>query len=156
MRLIACGGIALTLLGFKDSTKDIDLMVPDNGEYDYLVRMLEDLGYRRIWEHSWKGDDLFIFDIYVGNCIHTTELLESPLIPGNHELIREFSRIYLGALNDYDLIISKLFRGARIDIDDCLMLPRRERREDRYPGFRDAIYRSCEIPDWRRKVPQHF
>ena len=33
VRLIACGGTALTLLGFKDSTKDVDLMVPDEREY---------------------------------------------------------------------------------------------------------------------------
>jgi len=29
VRLVACGGTALTLLGIKPSTKDIDLMVPD-------------------------------------------------------------------------------------------------------------------------------
>ena len=122
VRLIACGGTALTLLGFKESTKDIDLMVPNDGEYTYLLGMLEDLGYKCIGGHSWSANDVFIFDIYKGNFIHTTELLESPLIPGNHALIREFSRIYLGALNDYDLIISKLFRGTSIDIEDCLTL----------------------------------
>ncbi len=122
VRLIACGGTALTLLGFKESTKDIDLMVPNDGEYTYLLGMLEDLGYKCIGGHSWSANDVFIFDIYKGNFIHTTELLESPLIPGNHALIREFSHIYLGALNDYDLIISKLFRGTSMDIEDCLTL----------------------------------
>ncbi len=122
VRLIACGGTALTLLGFKESTKDIDLMVPEHGEYRYLLGMLEDLGYRSIGGHSWMKDDVFIFDIFEGNLIHTTELLESPLIPGNHVLIKEFSHIYLGVLNDYDLIISKLFRGTSVDLDDCLML----------------------------------
>jgi hypothetical protein len=97
-------------------------MVPDSGEYTYLLRMLEDLGYTRIGGHSWKMDDVFIFDIYSGNFIHTTELLESPLNHGNHVLIKEYSHIYLGALNDYDLIISKLFRGTSIDIEDCLTL----------------------------------
>ena len=122
VRLIACGGTALTLLGFKDSTKDIDLMVPDDREYRYLLGMLEDLGYGRIGGHSWRADDIFIFDIYTGNSIHTTELLESPLIPGKHTLIREFSYIYLGVLNEYDLIISKLFRGTSVDFEDCLTL----------------------------------
>jgi hypothetical protein len=122
VRLIACGGTALTLLGFKESTKDIDLMVPNSQEYKYLVGVLEDLGYRQVSGHSWRADDVFIFDIYEGNLIHTTELLESPLIPGNHTLVKEFSYIYLGALNDYDLIISKLFRGNSVDFEDCLTL----------------------------------
>ena len=29
---------------------------------------------------------------------------------------------YIGILNYYDLISSKLFRGTRVDFEDCLML----------------------------------
>ncbi len=29
---------------------------------------------------------------------------------------------YIGILNDYDLIASKLMRGTRVDFEDCLML----------------------------------
>jgi hypothetical protein len=32
IHLIACGGTALTLLGFKESTKDVDFLVPNLGE----------------------------------------------------------------------------------------------------------------------------
>ena len=39
--LIACGGTALTLLDIKDSTKDIDLIIPKEDEYDYLIKGLE-------------------------------------------------------------------------------------------------------------------
>lgn len=63
------------------------------------------------------------------NRIHTTELLESPLNKDNHFLIKEFSRIYLGVLNYYDLIISKLFKGTEIDIEDCLALVKSKRKE---------------------------
>ncbi len=123
-RLIACGGTALTLLGFKDSTKDVDLMIPDEREYDSFIRMLQALGYRQVGGRSWRSDSdsLFILDIFRGNFIHTTELVESPLIEGNHTLIREYSRIYLGVLNDYDLITSKLLRGTSVDFDDCRAL----------------------------------
>lgn len=38
----------MTLLGIKDSTKDIDLIVPDTKEYKYLIGMLEALGYVKI------------------------------------------------------------------------------------------------------------
>jgi hypothetical protein len=49
-------------------------------------------------------------------------LLESPLEPSNHSLVKEYSRLYIGILNDYDLIASKLMRGTAVDFADCLML----------------------------------
>ncbi|MCD6311972.1 MAG: hypothetical protein J7M11_05890, partial [Elusimicrobia bacterium] len=64
-----------------------------------------------------------------GKQIHTTELLESPLKAGNHILLKEFAHIYLGALNYYDLIISKLFRGAQVDMEDCLALVKAKKDE---------------------------
>ena len=120
VRLVACGGTALTLLGFKESTKDIDLMVPEPKEYEYLIRMLTSIGYRRTTENGWRTEDIFIFDIYRGNFVHTTELLESPLEEGNHTVLADLSRIQLSILNDYDLIITKLFRGTAVDFDDCM------------------------------------
>jgi len=122
VHLVACGGTAITLLGIKTSTKDIDLMVPDLSEYDYLVNVLKDLGYRPVSGWGWARQDEFIFDLFKGKSIHTTELLESPLDKGNNILFKEFSKIYLGVLNYYDLIISKLFRATAVDIEDCLML----------------------------------
>jgi len=46
VRLIACGGTALTLLNIKESTKDIDLIVPEKNEYDKLIKFLKALNYR--------------------------------------------------------------------------------------------------------------
>ena len=42
-------------------------------------------------------------------------------------MLHEFSRLYIGILNEYDLISSKLFRGTRVDLEDCLMLVRARR-----------------------------
>ncbi len=122
VRLIACGGTALTLLNIKPSTKDVDLLIPDMGEYRYLIKALEQLGYRSASGSGWARDDGFIFDLFPGKRVHSTELLDSPLDGGNNTLIREFSRIYLGVLNYYDILISKLFRGSSVDMDDCLLL----------------------------------
>lgn len=61
--------------------------------------------------------------------MHTTELLDSPLNKGNHILIKEFSHIYLGVLNYYDLIIAKLFRATTVDIEDCLSLVKDKRQK---------------------------
>ena len=84
---IACGGTALTLLKVKESTKDIDLIIPKSGDYKYLVKILEDLGYRSTTGTGWQKGEGFIFDLFVGKTIFTTELLESPLEKGNHFLI---------------------------------------------------------------------
>jgi hypothetical protein len=124
VRLIACGGTAMTLLGVKPSTQDIDFMVPDHTEHAYLVRILEkDLQYRNVTQAGWqRAGEEFRFDLFRGNKIHTTELLQSPLEEGGHTVVKEYSRLFVGVLNDYDLITSKLMRGTRVDFDDCEML----------------------------------
>ena len=129
IHLIACGGTALTLLGIKASTKDIDLIVPDLSEYKYLISNLEKLGYKPVTGLGWSRDDGFIFDFFKGKIIHTTELLESPLDNKNHILAEELDRVYLGILNYYDLVISKLFRGTNVDFGDCFLLIKAKRKE---------------------------
>lgn len=123
IHVIACGGTAMTLLGVKSSTKDIDFMVPNPTEHDYLLKMLKQLGYEQTTQSGWqRRDDIFRYDIFRGNRIHTTELLESPLKEGNHKKLKEYAHLYIGILNEYDLISSKLIRGTGVDYDDCLML----------------------------------
>jgi len=121
IRLIACGGTALTLLNIKESTKDIDFIVPVKNEYDKLIKFLKALNY------SYKGNGLahsddpnFIYQLWYGNRVFTTDLLESPLKEKNHILIKRWSHIYLGALNLTDLIITKMFRGTPADRQDCI------------------------------------
>jgi hypothetical protein len=123
VHLIACGGTAMTLLGVKPSTKDVDFMVPELKEHAYLVKQLKALGYRQTTGSGWKRDgEAFRFDTFDGNRIHTTELLVSPLEKGRHSTLKVFSHLYIGILNDYDLITSKLMRGTRVDFEDCLAL----------------------------------
>ncbi len=129
VHLIACGGTALTLLGIKPSTKDVDLLVPNIDEYKYLTVILSQLGYKAATGAGWGKDGGFIFDLFKGKAIHTTELLESPLQKGNNMPVKEFSRIYIGILNYYDIIISKIFRATTVDIDDCLLLLKSRRAE---------------------------
>jgi hypothetical protein len=130
VHLIACGGTAMTLIGVKFSTKDVDFMVPKVREHDYLMKQLSALGYKQVTGSGWKRDgEEFQFDIFRGNRIHTTELLDSPLEEGRHSIFREFSHLYVGILNDYDLISSKLMRGTRVDFEDCLGLAEAHREE---------------------------
>ena len=150
--LIACGGTALTLLGVKDSTKDIDFMVPRVKDYSYLIGLLEELGYKSVTGSGWAKGIGFIFEFYRGNRIHTTELLESPLKAGNHILIKEYSRIYLGALNYYDLIISKLFRGTSVDMDDCLALIKAKRNEIDTTKFKSRFLETAKYDVSEKKI----
>ena len=123
VHLIACGGTAMTLMGVKSSTKDVDFIAPKVREHDYLAKQLKALDYKQVTGSGWKrtGED-FQFDIFRGNRIHTTELLESPLEERGHSMLKEFSHLFIGILNDYDLIVSKLMRGATVDFEDCLSL----------------------------------
>lgn len=128
VHLIACGGTAMTLLGVKASTKDVDFMVPEPQEHAHLIKTLKSLDYKPASGNGWKRDgEMFVYDLFCGKRIHTTELLESPLEPGRHQFLFEWTRMYVGVLNEYDLISSKIFRGTSVDIEDCIMLLRAHR-----------------------------
>jgi len=130
IHLIACGGTALTLQDVKNSTKDVDFLIPRESEFRYLIKTIEQLGYERKTGSGWqRPQEPYIFDLYFGKRIHTTELLENPLQKENHYLVKETQYLYIGVLNHYDLIISKLFRGAGVDFEDCLALAKAKRSE---------------------------
>jgi len=44
IHLIACGRTALTLLGYKSSTADIDFLIPNISEHKRLIHFLERAG----------------------------------------------------------------------------------------------------------------
>lgn len=153
VRIIACGGTAMTLINIKASTKDIDLLIPEPKEYKYLVNTIIDLGYERKTGTGWQKDRGYIFDLYVGKTIFTTELLESPLKAGNYIPFKNFSSIHLGVLNYYDLIITKLFRYSPIDIDDCLSLIREKAGEIDIGKLKSRFYEtsSYDISDEKNR-----
>jgi hypothetical protein len=123
VRVVACGGTALTLQDLKESTKDVDFLVPDPEQYKVLIRTIQRLDYRPTTASGWKKDDsVFVFDLFPGKRVFTTELLDSPLDPGKSVPIRTFKKLAVSALNDLDLIISKMFRGTAVDVEDCLTL----------------------------------
>ena len=94
VHLIACGGTALTIQGIKPSTKDVDFIVPVAAEYAVLLRMLSRLGYRKCTGTGWSRDDGFVFDLFEGNRVYVTELLDPLLEMGNGE------KVNLGRLKD--------------------------------------------------------
>lgn len=75
VRLIACGGTALTLLGIKPSTKDVDLIIPEISEYDYLTKLLKDLGYKPVTGVGLSRDGIFIFDLFRATSVDVNDCL---------------------------------------------------------------------------------
>jgi len=156
VRIIACGGTAMTLINIKASTKDIDLLIPEPKEYKYLVNTIIDLGYERKTGTGWQKDRGYIFDLYVGKTIFTTELLESPLKAGNYIPFKNFSSIHLGVLNYYDLIITKLFRYSSIDIDDCLSLIKEKAGEIDIGKLKSRFYETSSYDISYEKNRKNF
>ncbi|MDP3921130.1 MAG: hypothetical protein Q8R76_10050 [Candidatus Omnitrophota bacterium] len=107
---------------------DVDFLVPVDKEYTRLIDFLSKAGYEQVTGHGWqrKGEDIR-YDLFQGKKVFVTELERSPLEPGGHKLIKEFNKIYLGTLNPFDLLITKMARGARVDFEDCLILLRNEK-----------------------------
>lgn len=125
VRVVACGGTALTLLGIKDSTKDVDFIVPEEGEYEKLVKALSSIGFVRVTSYGWgRPGDPLIYDLYCGNKVYSTDLLESPLLDGNSTIWKTFNTLEVRILNALDLIVSKMFRGTTVDVQDSLALIR--------------------------------
>lgn len=128
IRLVACGGTALTLLGYKESTKDVDFLVPETAEYKRLIGFLSKMGYKRVTQFGWKRDaEVIIFDLYPGKKVYVTELMTSPLTANGAIKWKAWSKIEVLILNLVDLIISKMFRGKEADIQDCLLLFAKEK-----------------------------
>lgn len=156
VNLIACGGTAMTLLDIKESTIDIDLLVPKESEHVYLTRILEDIGYKNEQETRWVGKDGFKFDLFIGKTIFQTELLESPLKEDNNILLKDFGNIYLGILNYYDLIISKLFRYTSTDRGDCLELIKSKRDEINLKKLKSRFYETSSYDVFDKKNKRNF
>ena len=150
VHLIACGGTALTLIGVKESTKDVDFTVPSIPEYNYLIRILEELGYKRKTIFGWSRGGTLIFDLFIGNYVYTTELLNSPLDDGGNSMFFEYTHIYLGILNYYDLLITKIFRSTSVDIQDCLNLIKLKKKEINMGHF-EKRYRETASYDTSEK-----
>jgi hypothetical protein len=63
----ACGGTALTLYGYKESTKDVDFLVPIPAHYKQLLSALKALGYREATGKGYKHPNHpWIFDLFDG------------------------------------------------------------------------------------------
>ncbi len=92
-------------------------------EHEKLMKFLKAIGYReKVGGLEHPDDPYFLYQFWSGNRVFTTDLLDSPLETGKHIPVKEWDYIYLGALNLVDLIITKMFRGTGVDVDDCIAI----------------------------------
>ena len=115
IKMYALGGTALTILNIKKSTRDVDINIESNGEYQYICKIFDDLGFERKGIR-WISQEGLAFDMFHGSNIIGTELL--PDCIDKSKFIRSFGNIKLYTLPLEDIIISKLARGDSRDFDD--------------------------------------
>ena len=146
--VVACGGTALTLQGYKESTKDVDFLVPFPAQFKLLLKFLENSGYKRVTGYGYKHPEQpWIFDLFSGQTIFQTELLDPVHEPGNHKVVKIYDKLTLGCLNSEDLIISKMFRGTQVDVQDSVLLIKKENLDleslaERYQETASYYYNS--------------
>lgn len=114
--MYALGGTALTILGIKQSTLDIDMNIDSESEYKYIVSVFEQIGFKKISACRWLTQEGLAFDLFFGSNILGTDLLPDCL--EESEFIKSFGMINLYTLSLYDIIISKLARGDERDFND--------------------------------------
>lgn len=119
IKMYALGGTALTILHIKKSTRDIDINIESKGEYQYICKIFDDLGFERKGIR-WISQEGLAFDMFHGSNILGTELL--PDCIDKSKFIKSFGNIKLYTLPLEDIIISKLTRGDSRDFDDIKMI----------------------------------
>ncbi|MDP2906786.1 MAG: DUF6036 family nucleotidyltransferase [Nanoarchaeota archaeon] len=116
IKMYAMGGTAITILGIKPSTLDIDIDIYPDKEYQYICKIFEQIGFKRKGTIRWQTQEGLFFDLFSGSNILGTELL--PDFLNKSKFIKTFGNIELYTLSLEDIIISKLARGDPRDFTD--------------------------------------
>jgi predicted nucleotidyltransferase len=112
--VVAVGGTALTLLGEKESTKDIDVCFESEGDMSRFVKVAGRLGYRM--ESGRLAGHGVIIDVYSNGYIFCVQL--PPDYREKAVAIRSMDKIQLFALSPEDIVITKTARLNERDIED--------------------------------------
>lgn len=124
IRIYALGGTALTILGIKNSTLDIDINLHSNKEYEYFIKLFDDIGFKKAGLIRWISQEGIAFDLFHSSYILGTNLLSDCLEKSKY--IKSFGNIELYTLSLEDIIISKLARGDVRDFDDIKRIFQKE------------------------------
>ncbi len=121
LELFAIGGTAMVLKNIKESTKDIDFLTTE--KYEKINRMFKLAGLKEESSDKvcniWRLDSLRI-DIFYDGFIMGIPFPED--WKKLSEKIKEIGKIRLYILNWYDLIITKISRSEKRDIEDIIAI----------------------------------
>lgn len=114
MDIVMVGGTALTLLGKKESTKDIDICFGTEKDMGNFVKVAERLGYS-MKQNRLAGHGLLI-DMYCRGYIFCVQLPDDYAEKAVE--IRRLEKIGISALSPEDIIITKTARLDERDLED--------------------------------------
>ena len=165
VQMYALGGTALTILGIKPSTLDIDINIDSPKQYNYICTIFERIGFKRIGTIRWLTQEGLAFDLFYGSNILGTALMPDCLKLS--KFIKSFGNIGLYTLSPYDIIISKLARGDERDFNDIRNIMEKEniniqKLVERYQKtmevsvvgqYKQKLLDLVEIKFWQWKKP---
>jgi hypothetical protein len=136
--LIAVGGTAMTLLGIKASTKDIDFNIPNKEDYN---------DFHALYKKISPGVQI---DYYGSNMVFS-EALPKDYVKKARGYESGFTNITIKILHPVDIVCSKISRGSDVDMEDikeCIRAYRLKKSDigNRAKGYSnagsDALFRK--------------
>ena len=103
--LIAVGGTAMTLLGIKASTKDIDFNIPSEEDYKEFIRINKKIK-PGVKMDCWSNDMIF------------SEVLPADYVMRATDYKTDFKKITVKILSPVDIACSKISRFDEADMED--------------------------------------
>ena len=127
LELFAIGGTAMVLKRIKESTKDIDFLTAE--KYEKIKKLFTLAGLKEESSNKlcniWKLGNIRIDIFYDG-------FIMGIRFPDDwrklSEKVKEIGKIKLYILNWYDLIITKISRAEKRDIEDIIAIIKRDRK----------------------------
>ncbi|MDO8517068.1 MAG: nucleotidyltransferase [Nanoarchaeota archaeon] len=121
IELFAIGGTAMVLKKVKESTKDIDFLTIE--KYEKIKKLFNLAGLKEESSDKicniWRLNDIRI-DIFYDGFIMGINFSDDWIKLS--EKVKEIGKVKLYILNWYDLIITKISRAEKRDIDDIIAI----------------------------------
>lgn len=141
IEIFAIGGTAMVLKGIKESTKDIDFLTTAEPK---KIRNLFLLAGLKEENRSQLCNTWYLNDIRVDIFYH--EFILGFALPNDwrklSEHIKTIGKINLFILNWYDIIITKVARSERRDIEDCIAIIKHEKID--FQKVKERYYTCAE------------
>ena len=159
---IAHGGTALTLLGIKGSTKDVDFAFRSREDFNRFVRALESIGFRRIADFRPRPGEVFLRLNNPSSVVDVVDvrfpIWNSWRVSGKvlrDAVIMRFGKLRLVRLDRDALFLFKTYPLRQTDIDDLRTIlekdPPDEARVLELFDEQDTIHRSELLRDTRHE-----